>query len=303
MVTFMDRLDAIRLFVRVAECGSFSAVARENGVGQPAVSKQIAALETHLWAQLVVRTSRKITITEAGQSFYESATRLVDDFEAARSLVGKGQASPSGLVRMTAAPVLGRLYVVPLLPRFLERYPDVSVELSASERHVDLIGEGIDLALRHGTLPDSSLTARHLAMASFVTLATPGYFARHGMPTSPADLDAHSGVAFAPMREIRPWRFQVDGQDVVHHGRGRFRTADAEQVRAAVLCGLGIAQAPGWLFAPEIASGEVTCVLRAFQPRPMPMHLVHTAGRRPPAKVRALMDFIDEALPRNEFMR
>jgi len=105
------------------------------------------------------------------------------------------------------------------------------------------------------------------------------------------------------MREIRSWRFQVEGESVLHHGRGRFRTADAEQVRAAVLAGLGIAQAPGWLFAPEIASGEVTCVLREFQPTPMPMQLVHAAGRRPAAKVRALMDFIDEALPRNDFLR
>ena len=298
----MDRLDALRLFVRVVECGSFSTVARETGVGQPAVSKQIAALEAHLGAQLVLRTSRRITITEAGQAFYDAATRLVDDYEAARSLIGKGQASPSGLVRMTAAPVLGRLYVVPLLPRFFERYPDVSVELSASERHVDLIGEGIDLALRHGPLPDSSLTARQIATASFVTVAAPAYLARHGVPTVPADLDTHACVAFAPMREIRSWRFQAGDAPVLHHGRGRFRTADAEQVRAAVLAGLGITQAPGWLFAPEIASGEVVCVLQAFQPPPMPLHLVHAAGRRPAARVRALMDFIDEALPRNEYL-
>jgi DNA-binding transcriptional LysR family regulator len=298
----MDRLDAIRLFVRVVECGSFSAVGRENGIGQPAVSKQIAALEAHLGAQLVLRTSRKITVTEAGQAFYESATRLVDDFEAARSLVGKGQASPSGLVRLTAAPVLGRLYVMPILPRFFERYPDVSVELSASERHVDLIGEGIDLALRHGPLPDSSLTARQIATASFVTVATPGYFALHGTPGTPAELENHSCIAFAPMREIRSWRYENEGGTIAHYPRGRFRTADAEQVRAAVLAGLGIAHTPGWLFASEIASGEVTSVLCKYQPPSLPINLVHAAGRRPAAKVRALMDFIAEALPRNDFL-
>lgn len=299
----MDRLDAIRLFVRVVECGSFSAVARENGVGQPAVSKQVAALEAHLGAQLILRTSRKITITEAGQVFYESATRLVDDFEAAQALVGKGQSSPSGLVRLTAAPALGRLYIVPLLPSFFEHYPNVAVELSASERHVDLIGEGIDLALRHGPLPDSSLTARHIATASLVTVATPGYLARQSMPFAPRELDAHECVAFAPMREIRSWRYQVEGETVVHHPRGRFRTADAEQVRGAVLAGLGITQAPGWLFAQEIASGEVKSVLREFQPPPLPISLVHAAGRRPAAKVRALMDFLIEALPRTDFLK
>lgn len=298
----MDRLEAIRLFVRVVESGSFSAVARENGVGQPAVSKQIAALEAHLGAQLVLRTSRKVAVTDAGQAFYESATRLVDDFEAARTAVGKGQASPSGLVRLSAAPVLGRLYVMPLLARFFERYPDVSVELSASERHVDLIGEGIDLALRHGLLPDSSLTARHLAMATFVTVATPAHFARHGTPRVPQDLVRHPCIGFSPQHEVRPWRFRVGGETHVHHPHGRFRTADAEQVRAAVLGGLGISLAPGWLFAPEVASGEVVAVLQEFQPPPQAINLVHPVGRRPAAKVRALMDFLVEALPRNELL-
>ena len=298
----MDRLDAIRLFVRVVECGSFSAVAREVGVGQPAVSKQIAALEAFLGAQLVQRSSRRITVTEAGQAFHESAKRLVDEFETAQSLVGKGQASPSGLVRLSVAPLLARLYLVPLLPRFLERYPDVSVDLSTSERHVDLIGEGIDLALRHGPLPDSSLTARAVATSPFVTLATPGYLQRHGIPTTPAQLEGHACVVFASMNEVRPWHFQVAGEGVVHYPRGRFRTADAEQVRAATLAGLGIAHGPKWLFGAELASGEVKSVLDEFQKPPLQISLVHAAGRRPPARVRALMDFIIDALPRNEFL-
>lgn len=298
----MDRLDAIRLFVRVVESGSFSAVARENGVGQPAVSKQIAALEAHLGAQLVLRTSRKVAVTDAGQAFYESATRLVDDYESARTAVGKGQASPAGLVRLSAAPVLARLYLMPLLPRFFERYPDVSVELSASERHVDLIGEGIDLALRHGPLPDSSLTARLLATAAFVTVATPAHFARHGTPQVPQDLVRHPCIGFSPQHEVRPWRFRVGSETHVHHPHGRFRTADAEQVRAAVLGGLGLSQAPGWLFAAEVASGEVVAVLTDYQPPPQAINLVHPVGRRPAAKVRALMDFLVEALPRNDLL-
>ena len=299
----MDRLDAIRLFVRVVECGSFSAVAREVGVGQPAVSKQIAALEAHLGAQLVQRTSRRISLTEAGQAFHESARRLVDDFEAAQSLVGKGQASPSGLVRLSAAPLLARLYLVPLLPQFLARYPDVSVELSASERHVDLIGEGIDLALRHGPLPDSSLTARAVATSPFVTVATPDHLRRYGTPTTLAELEGRACVVFAAMNEVRAWHFRVGGEAVVHYPRGRFRTADAEQVRAAVLAGLGMAHGPRWLFGGELASGEVQSVLNEFQTPPLQISLVHAAGRRPPARVRALMDFIIDALPRDEFPR
>ena len=300
----MDRLDAIKLFVRVVECGSFSAAAREAGIGQPAVSKQIASLEEHLGAQLVQRTSRNIKITQAGRTFYESATRLVDDLEAAEALVGTKQTSPSGLVRMSTAPVFGRLYVVPLLQRFLAQFPDVSVELSASERHTDLIAEGLDLAIRHGQMADSSLIARTIASSRSVTVATPAYFRERGEPKRPSDLGGHACVAYAPMRETRSWSFKgSDGTPGVHHPIGCFRTADAELVRAAVVAGLGIAQAPGWLFAKEIESGAVLTVLEAFQPDSSPISLVHPAGRRVAAKVRVLMDFLAEELPEDDFIR
>lgn len=294
----MDRLEAIRLFVRVVECGSFSAAAREIGLGQPAVSKQISALESYLGASLILRTSRKIHVTEAGQTFYESAIRLVDDFEAAESLVGKGHSSPAGLIRVTAAPVLGRRCVVPLLPRFFEQYPDITIEFSASERHVDMIGEGIDLAIRHGNLEDSGLTARCVAFAPFVTVGSKGYFVATCHPNTPAELESHTCVAYAPRREPRPWRFRaINGSTILHHPRGRFRTSDAEQVRAAVLAGLGMAHAPAWLFAPEIETGEVLQVLSSYAPEPLPISLVHPAGRRQTARLRVLMDFFAHWLP------
>ena len=150
----MDRLDAIKIFVRVVESGSFSAVARELGVGQPAVSKQVANLETYLGAQLLMRTSRNLSLTESGRDFYESASRLISDLEAAESRVGRGQASPAGVVRVTAAHAFSRQYVVPRLPEFLARYPDVSVEMLVSERTSNLVEEGIDLAIRNGALAD-----------------------------------------------------------------------------------------------------------------------------------------------------
>src|SRR5579859_6370671 len=139
----MDRLESIRMFVRVVESGSFSAVARDAGIGQPAVSKQVAALEARLGAQLLRRTSRSLSLTEAGQDFYESAVRLIDDLEAAESRVGRGQRAPSGLVRVTVAPVFGRLHVVPRLPAFFARYPDIAVETIVTDRTVNLVEEGI----------------------------------------------------------------------------------------------------------------------------------------------------------------
>ena len=158
----MDRLEGIKIFVRVVESGSFSAVARELGTGQPAISKQVSALEERLGAQLLMRTSRSLSLTEAGRDFYEFAVPLISDLEAAESRIGSGQASPSGVVRVTAAPGFSRLYVVPKLPSFRARYPKDVVEMLVSERTSNLVEEGIDLAIRNGALSDSSLVARKI---------------------------------------------------------------------------------------------------------------------------------------------
>ena len=168
----MDRLEGIKIFVRVVESGSFSAVARELGTGQPAISKQVAALEERLGAQLLMRTSRSLSLTEAGRDFYESAVRLISDLEAAESRIGSGLASPSGVVRVTAAPGFSRLYVVPKLPLFRERYPKVVIEMLVSERTSNLVEEGIDLAIRNGALADSSLVARKIGESAVVAVAS-----------------------------------------------------------------------------------------------------------------------------------
>ncbi|QGZ65365.1 LysR family transcriptional regulator [Paraburkholderia acidisoli] len=295
----MDRVNAIRLFARLVERGSFSAVAREEGVGQPAVSKQIGALERHLGAQLVLRTSRQVVITEAGQAFYEQARQLVDDFDALESSVGDRQHSPRGMVRVNTAPAHGRLCITPLLPEFFRRYPEVAIELSVSERQVDLVGEGIDLAIRHGRLVDSSLTARPLAETDFVLAASPAYLAAHGAPQQLADLDAHRCVVFAKGRERYPWQLKrAPGSDetVSYVPHGKLFTGDAEHVRAAVLCGLGIAQAPHWLLADEIRTGAVQVLMPGLQPARVPIHAVYPAGRRVPMRVRVLIDYLVEAL-------
>jgi LysR family transcriptional regulator for bpeEF and oprC len=288
----MDRLDAMRLFVRLVECGSFSAVGREEGIGQPAVSKQIAALERHLGAQLVLRNSRNVVITDAGQAFYESAKQLIDDFDAVESSVGDRQQSPHGLVRVSTAPGHGRLCVTPLLAEFFRLYPQVSVEISVSERPVDLVAEGIDIAIRHGRLLDSSLTAQQWSETDFVLAASPAYLAAHGTPSNLSDLDHHTCIVFARGRERYPWRFHSDQQAVSYMPRGSLLTGDAEHVRAAVLCGLGVAQAPRWLLEDEIRSGQVSVLLPALQPERLPLNIVYAAGRRVPMRVRVLIDYL-----------
>ncbi len=296
----MDRLDAIRLFVRLVECGSFSAVGREEGIGQPSVSKQIAALERHLGAQLVLRTSRQVVITEAGQTFYESAKQLVDDFDAVESSVGDRQQSPRGLVRLNTAPAHGRLCVTPLLSEFFRRYPDVAVELSVSERHVDLVAEGFDLAIRHGRLLDSSLTARKLPATDLVLAASPGYLAAKGVPTRLSDLNLHTCIVFARGRERRPWSLKVGQETLSYLPHGSLFTGDAEHIRAAVLCGLGISQAPFWLLAEEIHSGQVQVLLPELQPEQLPINLVYPAGRRVPMRVRVFIEYLVSAFKRPE---
>lgn len=292
----MDRLGAIKLFVRLIELGSFTAVARAEGIGQPAVSKQIYALEQYLGAQLVSRTSRQVVVTDAGQTFYESAKQLVDDFDAAESSVGERQHSPSGLISMSTAPAHGRLCITPLLPEFFRRYPDIEIQMSVSERQVDLIGEGIDLAIRHGQMPDSSITARKLSETPFLLVASPAYLARRRAPARLADLDRHRCIVFAHGRERKPWEFKVENLSVAYSPQGSFITGDAEQIRAGVLCGLGISQVPPWLLAAEIESGEVEVLLPELQPERLPTYLVHPARRRVPTRVKVLMEYLVTAL-------
>jgi DNA-binding transcriptional LysR family regulator len=296
----MDRLEAIRLFVRLVERGSFSAVGREKGIGQPAVSKQIIALERHLGAQLVLRTSRQVVITEAGQTFYQSAKQWVDDFDAVESSVGHRQHSPRGLVRLNTAPAHGRLCITPLLSEFFRRYPDVAVELSVSERHVDLVGDGVDLAVRHGRLVDSSLTARKLSETDFVLVASSDYLAARGMPTRLSDLDMHTCIVFTQGHEPRPWPLKVGQETISYVPRGSLHTGDAEHIRAAVLYGLGISQAPFWLLAEEIRSGQVQVLLPDLQPAKLPIHLIYPAGRRVPMRVKVFIEYLVSAFELSE---
>jgi DNA-binding transcriptional LysR family regulator len=288
----MDQLEALRLFVRVVDSGSFSAVAREAGIGQPAVSKQIAALEARLGAQLLRRTSRTLSVTEAGQDFYESAVRLVDDLETAVSRVGRGQTAPSGLVRVAVAPVFGRVYLLPKLGEFFARFPEIVVETIVADRTVDLVQEGIDVALHNGPLHDSTAVVRKIAATPVVTVATPAHLAKHGEPRKPSDLEGRECITFVSGGAARPWRFKGKLGEIVHHPKGRLRTNDAETIRAGVLAGLGLAHTPGWLFAREIASGEVRRILRTYERDPLAISAVLPGGRRLATKVRVFVEFL-----------
>src|SRR5271156_5925273 len=197
----------MQIFVRVAEKGSFSAVAKERGIGQPAVSKQISALEDELGTELIHRNSRSISLTEAGRDFYESASRILDDVENATSRIGRGQTAPKGLIRVTVPPTFARLHMVSKLPAFFAAYPDMAVEMGASESPTTIIQGGFDLAIHSGDLPDSTLVARKLGQTMTILVATPHYLARHGSPESPDDLNHFRSVVFVERVSVQPWSF------------------------------------------------------------------------------------------------
>jgi DNA-binding transcriptional LysR family regulator len=290
----MDRLDAMQVFVRVVEKGSFSAVAKERGIGQPAVSKQISALEEELGAELIHRTSRSIALTEPGRDFYESALHILDDFESATSRIGRGQTAPKGLIRVTVHPTFARLHMVSKLPAFFAAYPDIAIEMSTSESPATIIEDGFDLAIHSGELPDSALLARKLGQTMIVLVATPQYLARFGAPTAPEDLSRFRSVAYVERGSIQPWSFgsREDAKQVIP--TGVFRTSDIEQMRMGVLEHLGMAQAPAWLFAAELREGAVVRLLTPLE-RTVPILAVRPASRRMSAKVRIFIEHLEKS--------
>jgi LysR family transcriptional regulator for bpeEF and oprC len=283
----------MQMFVRVIEKGSFSSVARERGIGQPAVSKQISALEDELGTELIYRTSRSIALTEAGRDFYDSALRILDDVESATSRIGRGQTAPKGLIRVTVPPTFARLHMVSKLPAFFEAYPDMAVEMAASESPATIIEDGFDLAIHSGDLPDSTLVARRFAQTMTILVATPQYLTRYGAPESPDDLHRFRSVVFVERGAVQPWNFG-SGKDAKRAiPTGVFRTSDIEQMRMGVLEHLGIAQAPAWLFAAELREGTVIRLLTAFE-RTVPILAVRPAGRRLSTKVRIFIEHLEK---------
>ena len=288
----MDLLAAFRLFVRVAETGSFSAVAREIGTTQPAVSRQVAALEEHLGARLLQRTTRRLALTEDGRDLLGHARHVLDCVEEAETAVGRRHRGPSGLVRLAAPANFGRLYVAPRMRRLLDRYPDLSVELHMSDAVSDLVADGIDLAIRGGAVSEASLVARRIGSSARYVVASAEYLDRHGEPAHPSDLARHACIVFLGGAHPHEWHFNGPSEAVTVPIDGRFRTSSSEALREAVVSGLGVALFSGWAFSAELASGQVRAVLRDFLAEPLPIHAVYPSRRNLAPRTRAVIDFL-----------
>jgi DNA-binding transcriptional LysR family regulator len=292
----VDRLVAMETLVRVVQTGSFSAAARQLGVGQPAVSKTVAQLEERLGVQLLLRSTQGLTPTRAGQDFYEHAKRALEEVDEAEVAARGAGASLSGELRITATVTFSRLHVVPRLAAFLATHPALEMNLILEDRNVDLIEYGIDVALRMGALPDSTLVARKIAQSPQRVIGTPAYFKQHGVPKAPADLSTCPAVVYDVGGGGSAWTFRRGSTESSVVLNARVRITAAEGVREAVLSGLGLAIASEWMFAPELNRGLVEAVLPEWTLPPMELWAVFPTGRRVSAKARAFATYIEEAL-------
>ena len=290
----MDRLQAMAAFMRVVETGSFSGAARQLGVGQPAVSKTIAQLEERLQVRLLVRSTHALAPTDAGVRFYERARHAIQEVDEAELEARGARAGLSGRLRVSAATTFARLMIVPRLPAFLERHPSLDIDMVLDDRVIDLVTEGIDIALRLGTLADSTAVARKLASGGRSVVATPAYLARAGTPKTPADLAHHHAVVYSQLGDR--WSFRQGNTEASVIVRGRLRVSAAEGIRAAVLADMGLAVTSDWMFGPELAGGGVQRILPDWTLPPIDLWAVFPSGRLASAKARAFADFVGDAL-------
>lgn len=289
----MDRLAAMETFVRVVETGSFSGAARQLRVGQPAVSKSVAQLEGYLDVKLLTRSTRGLTPTEAGLRYLERARRALEEAAEAELAARGARAGLKGRLRICAAVTFARIHLIPLLPNFLAQHPELELEVVLDDRQIDLVQEGIDVALRMGKMMDSALTARRIARCKRLVLGTPAYFDRVGTPSSPGELSQHHAVVY--LQEGSIWSFRRESTELTVTVQSRLRVTAAEGVRAAVLADVGLAIASEWMFSSELRSGAVRGVLSEWSLPALDLWAVLPSGRAATAKSRAFVGFFERA--------
>jgi DNA-binding transcriptional LysR family regulator len=285
--------EALAIFAKVVELRSFAGAATELALSKATVSKAVTRLEARLGARLFNRTSRRLALTDAGQRLSERAARLLADGEAAESDALAQSVAPRGLVRLAVPMTFGVKAVAPLLPEFLQAYPDVTIDMHLSDATVDLIGEGFDAGLRIARLPDSSLIARRLCEMPRYTVAAPSYLKRHGRPTHPMHLAAHKCFGYAYLSTPNVWHYtNAAGEQASVRPAGQLRVNNGETLMPALLAGLGIADLPDFIVGDAIASGEVEVILKGWKQPEAAVHLVMPPGGPRPARVEVLAEFL-----------
>jgi len=289
----VNRSGEMEAFVQVVDRGSFSAGARVLGMTPSAISKLIGRLETRLATQLVHRSTRKLQLTPEGRHFYERSVRVLADMDEAERCAAAG-ATPRGRVSINASVPFGQHVLLPLVPRFLDLHPQVTLDIALTDRIVDLMEERTDVAIRWGELPPSDLVARRLGATGQAIVGSPGYLKRYGTPRTPQELEAHNRLGFNYRRSVPDWPLRVDGRVIDMPIAGNVRCGDGETLRALVTCGVGLARMSLFHIQSDIDAGRLVPVMEEFNPGDeAPIHAVYLgkAGRLP-ARVRALLDFL-----------
>lgn len=292
----MDRLDCDRMFVAVLETGGFSRAAARLGVSSGQASKLVSKLEADLGVQLLNRTTRAVSPTELGRAYYEQVKRLIDEFDELDASVRNASGKASGRIRLTVPISFGTMQLAPVLVDFARIFPAIELDVSFSDRAVNLVDEGFDVAVRVGQPTDMRLIARKLCETRVVTAASPAYLEQRGKPTAPAGLADHDCIIDANFREPLVWRFHAAGapSPILVSVKGRLRFSNAEACAAAAEAGLGIAYLPSFIAGPRLASGALVQVLRDFEYRRAGVHVLYPPGRHLAQKVRVLVDFLAE---------
>ncbi|MEJ2803656.1 LysR family transcriptional regulator [Comamonadaceae bacterium PP-2] len=300
----MDKLKQLETLVAVATRGSLTAAARAEGVAPAVVGRRLDALEARLGVKLLVRTTRRITLTHEGSAFVEDCQRLLAEIDHAEASVSAGSVQASGHLRITAPAGFGRQHVAPLVPRFCDLHPDVSLSLNLSDRVIDIATEGYDCAVRVGDLPDSSLVSVRLADNRRLCVATPAYLQRHGTPQRPSDLTRHACLALSSeASQTRGWAFQVDGELLHIKPSGPLDCSDGQVLHAWCLESRGIAWRSTWEVAGDIAGGRLVSVLDGYAAAPNGIHAVFTQRKHLPVRLRLWIEFLKSTYGASSYWR
>ncbi|OYV00880.1 MAG: LysR family transcriptional regulator [Burkholderiales bacterium PBB5] len=295
----MDRLHLMTVFVAVVDAAGFAGAARKLGVSPPGVTRAIADLENHLGVRLLTRTTRVVRVTEVGARYVEDCRRILADAAEADEAASGQHSAPRGRLTLTAPVLFGARYVTPVVAEYLQRYPEVTASCWFLDRIVNLMDEGVDIAVRIGDLPDSSMQAVRVGRVRRVVVASPQYLATHGVPLQPEDLQRHSIVSASPVTASSDWRWVRDGQPLVVKLQARMITTSNDSAVAAAVGGLGVTRLMSYQVADELRDGRLQRVLGDFESAPLPVHLVHREGRHASQKARAFLDLAIERLRAN----
>jgi DNA-binding transcriptional LysR family regulator len=288
----MEDLERMAIFARVVEDKSFSAAARRLNLSKSLVSKQVTQLEKSVGARLLNRTTRALSLTDAGAAFYEHCARIVEELEEAKLAVSRLHSEPRGLLRISVPVAFGRLHIATILPEFLAAYPDLKIDMVTTDRFVDLAEEGYDVVVRIVNQPAPNLVARKLASVHREMVATPDYFAQHGVPQTPEDLEKHNCLTYTYFNPQDPWRLRGPNGDISVRASGNLRVNDDDALAEAVLRGLGLALLPTFIIGKELQAGRLQSVLSEYIPLERHIYAVYLASRHVSAKVRAFIDYL-----------